>query len=383
MTGIFEVLAHDDSENRKNSHKAAVLAKTRVDNEYGKFITAHGESALEYLESEIAATVHIAAAEVGYADAEGLTKQIVASYREQPAMVIGNEAGTFELNQRTASTVHEARKPKMCPFHRDVVDISLASQDPRAGFDAMAQHWGGPRHCDGAEYEGDKCKFKPQMTTQSYWDERQEKLEQKRQERAERAEEAPIPEAEPENDPATDDVPEVGEDQTPEIEDTPEQTTEPVEDNVIEVDFGSAEVEAPADGTEVPMSMAASTKVADGAPVPKMDKRKWTPNNLDPVYEDDPNGPHPTRRKDIIEPVRVDNSGKPSEIGEQVTERQDVTQDHEQIVGETGTFTEGPKTAVSSHDPQKNELVEIMKDDFDGFLPQAEVQKAVLAHRNR
>jgi hypothetical protein len=73
----------------------------------------------------------------------------------------------------------------MCPFHKDVVEISLAAGDPRAGFDSMAQHWGGPRHCDGEGYEGGKCNFKAPMTTQAFWDEKAEKAEQKRQERLE------------------------------------------------------------------------------------------------------------------------------------------------------------------------------------------------------
>lgn len=501
-TSVFQVLAADDSERRLSAHKAVVLSKTRVENEYGKFIAAHGASALDYLETEIAATVHIACAEVGHADPQGTLEIVLSSYAPAP-------------EPRVASMQHEARKPKMCPFHKDVVDISLAQGDPKAGFESLRDHWGGERHCEGNGYEGDKCKFKPQMTTQSYWDDRAEKSEQKRQERNDAAEleaQQPTEDSAVGDEGVTEPVAESEPMATEPIDDTPVNDSGS-DDNVVHVDFGATDVEAPAEGTEVPMSMAASFKTSDaepqhhaegvvpgplgihagtlkwlgfldarvngkpvragaaqlfaehgnrespgfGKPVtvsvhhpehlagaveaietsaqgstpppqlkaaagrmaagevpcppgiaphqikmgsvkvadsvtvekstpsPKMDKRKWTPKTvpfLDNV--DDPDGPHPTRHKDIIEPAIVDNAGELSEIGESVTERQDVTKDSENIVGEsTGTFGGGGRSAVSSLDPHKNELVEIMKSDFDGLLPQHEIDRAVVAHRNR
>jgi hypothetical protein len=66
----------------------------------------------------------------------------------------------------------------MCPYHSEVTDISLA-----AGEAGRLQRYGSARlerqALPGREYKGDRCKFKPEMTTQSYWDERAEKLEQK------------------------------------------------------------------------------------------------------------------------------------------------------------------------------------------------------------
>ena len=85
------------------------------------------------------------------------------------------------------SSVREARRPKMCPYHKEVTDISLASGDPTAGFNAMSQHAWGAQHCQG-EFEGG-CNFKPAMVTQKYWDDKAdqaaERRERREQERAE------------------------------------------------------------------------------------------------------------------------------------------------------------------------------------------------------
>lgn len=502
MTSLFQVLAADDSEHRLAAHKAVILSKTRVENEYGKFIAKHGESALDYLETEIAASVHIACAEVGHKDPQGALEIVLTSYRVKP-------------EPRTAS-VHEARKPKMCPFHKDVVDISLAQGDPKAGFESLRDHWGGDRHCEGGGYEGDKCKFKPQMTTQTFWDEKTEKAERKRQERNEQAEQATGEERSEENDQPVEEAEVLTEAEptTEAVEEPVADATEPADDNVVHVDFGATDVEAPAEGTGVPMSMVASFKTSDsdpqhhaegvipghlgihtgtvkwlnfldakingkscrsngeaiftehgmsrspnfrspvtvsvhhpehlpgaieaietsaqgavappklkeaaqrmaagelpcppgvarheikfssvktadgdgntglGGPSPKIDKRKWTPQTVPALKGvDDEDGPHPTRRKDIIEPIIPEDFEELSEVGEQVTEHQDVTKDTKDIIGDpTKTWSGGGHSAVSSHDPHKNELVEIMKNDFDGLLPQHEIDRAVVAHRNR
>jgi hypothetical protein len=75
-----------------------------------------------------------------------------------------------------------ARRPKLCPYHSEVMDISLTSGDPQAGFNSMAQHAWGPQHCQGGEYES-RCNFKPEMVTQEYWDKKAEKAEERREQR--------------------------------------------------------------------------------------------------------------------------------------------------------------------------------------------------------
>lgn len=89
---------------------------------------------------------------------------------------LGGEAGPYQASTR------EARRPKMCPYHNEVTDIALASGDPSAGFNAMAQHAWGANHCQG-EYEGG-CNFKREMVTQTYWDQKAEQAQQRRDDRA-------------------------------------------------------------------------------------------------------------------------------------------------------------------------------------------------------
>lgn len=98
-----------------------------------------------------------------------------------PGIEFGGEAGSYLASVRTA------RRPKMCPYHREVTDISLASGDPTAGFNAMSQHAWGEQHCQGA-FEGN-CNFKPAMVTQKYWDDKAEQAAERRERREqERAE---------------------------------------------------------------------------------------------------------------------------------------------------------------------------------------------------
>lgn len=391
MTSFLQVIASDENEKSRLARRAAVLSKTRIDNKFGTFIEANGDSALEYLEEEIKTVVEAACEEVGYDDVEGTLATVVEATK--PPQFVKNDTDEEDEEEdedeeeggvRQAST-RESRKPKMCPFHKDVVEISLAAGDPRAGFDSMAQHWGGPRHCDGEGYEGGKCNFKAPMTTQAFWDEKAEKAEQKRQERLEQqADETVVT-------PITDAAPEATEDVAP-VEDI---ATEPQGAEII--DFPS-EPSAVGEGYEhaEPLAVAASTKVADGntdlgGPSPKIDKRKWTPKTVKELPLEGDESRHPTERTDVAA-QGYDNSGDLTSIGENKTEREALPSETEnagfQDGGETGdgqggTWTKGPATAVAStHDVEKNELVEIMKSNYDGFLPQIEVQKAVVAHRS-
>lgn len=336
MTSLFSVIAHEDANDQGKLRQATALAHQRVEDRFGLFVRKGSveDQGARYslVEEDIRAVVAAACEQVGYADVDGILRSIGKNFISAP------EA------RKVASTVHEARKPKMCPYHSEVTDISLAEGSPQAGFNAMAQHAWSAKHCQGEEYKGDRCKFKPEMTTQSYWDSRAEKLEQKRQERAEREEQMQQQEQQ---------VTELPEVETP---------TEEFVDGLAETDSLDApehnEPSAVGEGVEeaIPMAMAASTKTAETA-VPKMDKRKWTPKTVphdQPLKADDPDGRNPTKRKDVIDPITQkpdspDNKGELKEIGEQVTEHQDVAQKSEvSTSGQGGTFGGGERSAVSS-----------------------------------
>jgi ATPase subunit of ABC transporter with duplicated ATPase domains len=130
---------------------------------------------------------------------------------------------------KTAST-HESRKTKMCPFHKDVVDISLAQGEPQAGFGCYGSALGRRPSLRRRRLQGRQVQLQAAMTTQSWWDERKEKAEQRKQEREQAAAEL---EAQQPTEEIVDDAP---------VEDIVEDSVEaPVEDNVVEVDFGGAE----------------------------------------------------------------------------------------------------------------------------------------------
>lgn len=371
MTSVFDVLAHEDNDGFRNTRRATVAARARVEDAYGAWIRQDPVARLAHVEDEINVIAVQTAEEHGvpFEAAAKIAQAIWVNYR--PAMP--TKVASIE--------VEAGRMPRMCPFHKDVTDISLNSGDPSAGFSAMAQHWGGPRHCEGEGYEGDSCKFKPQMTTQTYWDERAEKMEQRKQERAEREEQEAIQQAEQAE--AEAEFNEPLEQETEVTDNVIELHPEPVADST-EVSDTSATPDA-----EIPMSMAAKTADKDttglGGPVPKMDKSKWSPKGP-PQGVDDPKGPHPTVHQDIVEPVKATNKGKLDQIGEQVTEHQDVTDGIEELPNKDNNWpgqSGGPKSAISAVDVDRNPIIDMMNGDYDGFTPEVEVQRALVAHKRR
>jgi hypothetical protein len=497
-TSFLEVIAADQSNQHLADRQAAIAAERRIAGTLGKFITASSSkdevcARLSLVDDEILTIVSRACEEYGSSAHEAINEAIRLT-----------AVSRFDTNTVKTASIHESRRPKMCPFHKDVVDISLTSEDPRAGFDSMAQHWGGPRHCEGDGYEGSKCNFKPQMATQTYWDEKAEKAEERKRDRAEQAE------LEQDQDFVTEDV------EAEEFDTTSEDFDEQVEqdinsltddgisdDNVVEVDFGGGDesvVEEPMevaakkqggahkqadlmgfddeedDRTRKPCpacdkkgevngkicqrcdgdgelwlkpDKAASTKTADfdqnkfnldelidqidehlatdigdeereryqkhldalmklkkesslrvadkgntdlDGPSPKMDKKKWSPQNVTEIKADDEDGPHPTERKDIIDSQRPTNGGDRfnpgtlSEIGEGVTERQDITKDTNPSDqgAHTKTWSGGGQSAVTSakaDDVYKNPLKELLESDYDGFIPQEVVQSAIASYK--
>jgi hypothetical protein len=170
--GLFEVLAHDDGDKQRTARKAIALASRRAEVRFEKFLAGEDfQARMNLIEDDLREAVFSACEEVGH---------------DQPERIL--EAVKAGLEPKEA----RPRRPKMCPYHKTVTDISLTSGDPTSGYSSMAQHAWGPNHCEGNEYEG-RCNFKPEMVTQTYWDERAETLEQKRLEREEQALEQTIP----------------------------------------------------------------------------------------------------------------------------------------------------------------------------------------------
>lgn len=92
------------------------------------------------------------------------------------------------VGQPLVASVHEA-KPKMCPVHEQMVNYALTLQDPAAAVQALSGQLFGEHSCQGG-WTGEnkngnpyKCRYKPEMITQAYWDEKNEAAEQRKLER--------------------------------------------------------------------------------------------------------------------------------------------------------------------------------------------------------
>lgn len=242
--GVFEVLAADDSDVRLASRRALVLSENRINERLGSFLGASKsadefDARLSYVEDHFKGIIAVACEEVGHGNPQAIYSSLRAHYRP--------------VQPRTASVIHEARRPKMCPYHSEVVDISLGAGDPKAGYDVMQSHAWGTNHCQG-DWEG-KCNFKREMVSQSYWDDRQKALDEQREERQQAV--SPVPEGVEE--PTEDDV-SLSEPSEPigEVEETPEGSN-----NVIDFPSPDGMVDNGGSAIAEPMALAASLHEAD------------------------------------------------------------------------------------------------------------------------
>lgn len=188
MSGLFESIASDENEQRKISRKALLLSETRIDKLLKPFLAAAKSSnefdnRLSLVNDDFEGIVNVSCEEVGHNSPKNVYASLVAHYRPRDE----------EHVARTSSAHISGGRVKACPYHKEVMDISLASGDPASGFSAMAQHAWGPQHCQSEGYEGGNCNFKKEMVTQSYWDNKADKAKERKLER-EQALEAPIDE---------------------------------------------------------------------------------------------------------------------------------------------------------------------------------------------
>ncbi len=78
-----------------------------------------------------------------------------------------------------------ARRPKLCPAHGDLIDASLLEGKSLLGQFAPSNY--GSNYCKSPDFDG-KCNFKPAMTTQKFWDDKDEQAAQRKIEREQAAE---------------------------------------------------------------------------------------------------------------------------------------------------------------------------------------------------
>lgn len=360
--GLFEHMAHDDNLHRVERRKALALARVRANKRFGRFLeSSHQgmdrESRLTLVAGELNDTVRQACAEVGYSDWEPIRDAITASL---------------------GFTIEAVRMPKMCPYHREVTDISLAAGQPDAGFSAMAQHAWSANHCQG-DWEG-KCNFKPAMTTQTFWDDKEQKSRERREERQRQ--------------------------QEVQQELTPVETPALEVDNIIEPEIAVHEELAPSESLETAPSIAdlqpAMAAVASRlkfntldfndptvlrhfaealktidveqkeGPVSPINKDRWTPQNITWDKDAEMEGtPVPTRHQDITQKSEYTGDGGFSDDNrfEQMganLEHQDVTQDSKfSPTQKPAQLPSQAQPVTSAEDPDKNPLRKDEEDEDD------------------
>lgn len=393
MTGLFEVIAADQSHQVVAGRKAVALSAQRVNEKFSRFLLAAEDrddldARLALVEDEMNGIVSQTCEEMGYDGAAKIAGAIWTSYKT-------TQNGGEPYPTKTASTQHEARKPKMCPYHKEVTDISLAAGRPEAGYEAMQAHAWGKNHCQG-EFDG-SCNFRSEMTTQAWWDDRDKAIQERREQREqERAEQEAQEQAEAEQ-----------------LEQVEQQDTEPVAEEPVSDSEAPAtesdpelgvDTESPAEAvTEAPtgvaedagMAMASSFREAEAVkqvdvtqrkgPSPKIDKRPWTVDNLQQRVDTEGEGsPNPTRTKDVVKPVHVTNNDRRhpetlKEVGEAVTEKQDVSKDSGPKPTDRRTWPTGEISAVSAsqQDVDKNPLQDLLESEREGFVSPAVVQSAL------
>lgn len=91
-----------------------------------------------------------------------------------------SSVSTHEMLEKVA-----ARRPKLCPAHTDLIDASLIEQKSLLGQFAPSNY--GSNYCKSPEFDG-KCNFKPAMTTQKFWDDKDAEAIQRKEEREQAAE---------------------------------------------------------------------------------------------------------------------------------------------------------------------------------------------------
>lgn len=138
------------------------------------------------------------------------------------------------------------------------------------------------------------------------------------------------------------------------------------------------------------VQMGASVHTAEdnlggkGAPSPKIDKRKWTPNNVKKDFDND-GGPHPTVHQDIMDTPDWTEDDFLAQT-DAVTEHQDADKSWTGEMHHTDTWTgtkdqASPVTSVTGAiDPDRNPIADLVEYEYEGFVPAHQVEQAVTSH---
>lgn len=310
------------------------------------------------------------------------------------------------------SSTRTARRPKMCPYHSELVDSSLQSGSPQyAAFSGLV---GGPSHCKGG-FDG-SCNFKPDMVTQSYWDKKDEEYaDRRRQREQERARPEPVNTI-PEPGMPTADEGEGINDIDTELTEAPSavgggESEHFAEEPSMAMSASQHTAEAPRDGGGAVTTEELKPN-SNGAgwrnPSPKIDKTTWKPNalngegNLDPIDTTRSGSPNPTETQDVTDKPTwkaQDDETWPPATTDSVTEHQELpgtdgdAQMTERNITQSPTDTFGgdsqadaitrsnPEAIVSAaQDPNKNPIREVLNSEWP---TETEISQAIASFKDQ
>jgi hypothetical protein len=115
-------------------------------------------------------------------------QQAVSPVTQAPGGAAYAQNGTLDFPvypKVTRALKISARRPKMCPYHTELTDYALALSDPSAALSALSQHLYSDKSCKGewGVEEGKKCRFKPEMVHNEYWEQKEQEAAERKQQR--------------------------------------------------------------------------------------------------------------------------------------------------------------------------------------------------------
>jgi len=166
MTGLFEVIASENREDKLPNRQATAVAEARVDERFGSFLRGSKgeyefEQRLALVQDDLNEVVRAVADELGASNADHISGSLIENFKRNivkkvarglrpceycggtgedeqygPCAYCGGRGKVVDdLDEPMAENVRHdfkpthskvARRPRLCPYHNEVVGISLA-----------------------------------------------------------------------------------------------------------------------------------------------------------------------------------------------------------------------------------------------------------------
>lgn len=297
--GVFEVLAADETDSRLASRRALLLSEQRVSSQLGKWLEAKSpeeyDAKLAYVDADFKKIVARACEEVGHGNPDAIVTSLESHFRPEAKKPLP-EFLQKKLDSKDDEETDEEGEEKDASVTEVVYNMAskVTSVTPLIG-----EH--------GDEQIPDRVSAGPKASSNNP---------------AEQADDSNKKVACPECG---------GSGKTASHKECPRCKGAGKVSN-----FGPSALDA------LESKVAGDGPTGLGGPEPKMDKAKWTPQNIKKL--DVPSEIHPTKEKDILEPMIPDNEEPLKEIGENTTEHVDLPSGTSETGFSDGGVTKGENT---------------------------------------